>query len=221
VSLSYSMEARDFIRRWVAVGVVLVLAGGCAAEVARRPAAPTEPAVAVVDDVEIAVGGVPWRGWPADLGRIVTPVHVLVVNRGTAPVRVAHEEFALVGADGQRFGAILPTEVRGVVYDPPPAAMPSAGFAPGADVIGDWVFRGQATPSEVDPGRVGEQFGLPSKDVLERALPEGVVEPSAAASGFVYFERRAGAHAGPVELSARLLDARTGEPLVRAVIPVP
>jgi hypothetical protein len=214
------MQGRDFVRAWLSVIVLLLLAGGCAAEVARRPAAPTEPAVAMVGDVEIAVGGVPWRGWPAELGRIVMPVHVLVVNRGTVPVRVAYDEFALVGADGQRFRAVLPTEVRGVVFDPPPAAMPSAGFAPGADVIGDWVFRGQATPSEVDPGRVGEQFGLPSKDVLEQALPEGVVEPGAAASGFVYFERRGG-HAGPAELSARLLDARTGEPLARAVVPVP
>jgi len=213
------MQDRDLMRPWLLV-ILLLLAGGCAAGVAGRPAAPTEPAVAMAGDVEIAVGGVPWRGWPADLGRIVTPVHVLVVNRGTAPVRVAHEEFALVGAAGQRFGAVLPTEVRGVVYDPPPAAMPSAGFAPGFDKIGDWVFRGQATPSEVDPGYVGEQFALPSKDVLERALPEAVVEPGAAASGFVYFERR-GSHTGPVELSARLLDARTGEPLVRAVIPVP
>jgi hypothetical protein len=215
------MQDRDFMRVWLPVIVLFLLASGCAAEVARRPATPPEPAVAMAGDVEIAVGGLPWGGWPADLGRIVSPVHVLIVNRGTAPVRVAYEEFALVGSDGQRFAAVLPTEVRGVVFDPPPAAMPSAGFAPGADKIGDWVFRGQATPSEVDPGHVGEQFGLPSKDVLERALPEGVVEPSAAASGFVYFERRAGAHAGPVELSARLLDARTGEPLVRAVIPVP
>lgn len=208
------------MRRWLVVGVVLLLAGGCAGGIARRPAAPTEPAVAMAGDVEIAVGGVPWRGWPADLGRIVTPVHVIVVNRGTAPVRLTLDEFALVGADGRRIAAVLPAEVRGVVYDPPPAAMPSAGFALGPDKIGDWAFRGQATPSEVDPGHVGEQFALPSKDLLERALPEGVVEPGAAASGFVYFERR-GRHTGPVELSARLLDARTGEPLARAVVPVP
>jgi hypothetical protein len=46
-----------------------------------------------------------------------------------------------------------------------------------------------------------------------------VVQPGGVARGFVYFERL-DAHAGPVDLAARVIDARTGETIGRALIPI-
>jgi len=212
-----AMPLRDRMRQRLALFTALLLLTGCAAGQAR-PA----PAAGVAGDVDIVAGAGAWRGWPSDLSRFVTPIHVSLVNRGAAPVRVSHDDFALV-ANGRRLSAVLPYEVRGVVYEPPPATLPSAGFSPGtADPpsAGDWALRGSAMAAEADPARVGEQFALPSPDVLDRALREGVVQPGGRASGFVYFEPL-GAHPGPVDLAVRLLDARTGQTIGHVVIPLP
>ncbi len=212
------------MRRLVATLGLLVLAG-CAATEARRAsdAAAGDAAAAVVADIQVAVGTRAWRWWPSDLSRFVTPVHVSITNRGATPVRVHHDDFALVRADGRRLAAVLPQEVRGVVYNPPPAALPSAGFSLGAEAYPraqDWALGGPALGASADPvARVGEQFSLPSPDVLSRALHEGVLEAGQTASGFVYVERGP-APAGRVEFTARLVDARTGETLGRVVIPV-
>ena len=206
----------DSPRLLLASLAVLLLLAGCAG----RP----EPPVAageMVSEVEIAARAGAWRGWPADLARFATPIHVRIVNRGGSVLRVSHDDFALV-AGGRRLPVVLPHEVRGVVSRPPPAALPSAGFAPGtADSPAgrDWVLRGPDLAAEADPARVGEQFALPSPAMLAQALPEGVVRPGERASGFVYFEPL-GARTGPAELSVRLIDAGTGRIVDRAVIPV-
>jgi hypothetical protein len=211
--------------RLAAAAAVLLLTGCTTAPVAPAPAAgaPGRAAPAVAGGVEVVAGAEAWRGWPSDLARFVTPIHVSLVNRGAAPVRVSHDDFALIVAGGRRRAVVLPYEVRGVVYQPPPPPLPSAGFSLEAvEPAGthDWVLRGPAVPAEADPARVGEQFALPSPDVLDRALREGVVEPGGTASGFVYFDRLGARAAGPVELSARLVDARTGQLLGRLLIPI-
>ena len=211
--------------RHLVAALGLLLLAGCAVTEPRRAsdAAAGDAAAATAADVQVAVGTRAWRGWPSDLSRFVTPVHVSLANRSTAPVRVRHDDFALVRADGRRLAAVMPQEVRGVVYDPPPPALPSAGFSLGADAYPreqDWALGGPARGASDDPvARVGEQFTLPSPDVLSRALREGVLEPGQTASGFVYFERGP-PHAGRVEFTMRLVEARTGETLGRAVIPV-
>jgi hypothetical protein len=207
------------------VALGLLLLGGCAGTGLRSAsdAAAGDAAATTAADIQVAVGTRAWRGWPSALSRFVTPVHVSLVNRSLAPVRLRHDDFALVRAEGRRLAAVLPQEVRGVVYDRPPAALPSAGFSLGGEadpVEPDWVLGGPTWGASADPvGRVGEQFMLPSPDVLNHALREGVLEPSQTASGFLYFERGP-AHADRVEFTARLVDARTGATLGRAVIPV-
>jgi hypothetical protein len=206
------------------LAAVLLLAG-CASG-ARPPAVDTGAAgrtgSATSPDVEIVARAGAWRGWPSDLARFVTPIHVTVVNLGAVPVRVSHDDFALTLAGDRQLAAVLPTEVRGTVYQPPPSPLSSAGFMLGADRYGperDWVLPGSAWNAAADPvARVGEPFALPSPDVLDRALREGVLQPGGTASGFVYFER--GPRAGQVELTARLVDAWTGQGLGRAVVPL-
>lgn len=209
-------------RLLVPVAALLLLAGCAAAAGLPHPDAPAAAAVssATAADVEIVTRPGAWRGWPSALGRFVTPIHVTMVNRGAAPVRVSFDDFALAPADGRRLAAVLPTEVRGIVHEPPPPPRSSTGLALGADGYRqerEWVLPGSAWNTRADPvARVGEPLALPSPDVLDKALPEGVLSPGETASGFVYFERVPGP--GPVELTARLVDARTGQPLGRAVV---
>lgn len=209
------VQALDFMRYRLAPVAVLLLLAGCAA----GPGPPPAPAAATAGEVEVAASAGAWRGWPAELSRFATPIHVRVVNRGAAPVRLSHDDFALI-AGGRRLPAVLPYEVRGVVYAPPPAELPSAGFSLDDPLATrDWVLHGTPAAAEADPARVGEQFALPSPDMLDHALAEGVVQPGARASGFVYFEPL-GAPAGPTDLSVRLVDARSGQIIGRAVIPL-
>jgi hypothetical protein len=210
-----------------APAAALALLAACATAVPRQPPDPfmeaEEVASATVADVEVVARAGAWRGWPRDLPRFVTPIHVSLVNRGAGPVRVGLDSFALVSSSGPRRDPIAPEEVRGVVFEPPPAALPSAGFSLGP--MGrpwepDWVLGGPMIGAWADPvARTGEQFSLPTPDVRNLALREGVLEPGRAASGFVYFERVPG-WATPVNVAAQLIDAASGEPLDRVDIPL-
>lgn len=219
------MQLVGVMRRLLAPAAALLLLAGCVA--GARPLAADSGAEArgsatTTPDVEIVARAGAWRGWPSDLARFVTPIHVTVVNLGAVPVRVSHDDFVLALADNRQLAAVLPTEVRGTIYQPPPSPLSSTGFVLGADGYGpgrDWVLPGSAWNAAADPvARVGEPFALPSPDVLDRALREGVLQPGGTASGFVYFAR--GPHAGQVELTVRLVDAWTGQRLGRAVVPL-
>jgi hypothetical protein len=197
-----------------------LLLAACVTGQPGSAAMPRPAASATAGDVEVVATLGAWRGWPADLGRVVTPVHVSVVNRSASPVRLSHDDCTLALADGRRLSIVLPHEVRGVVFEPPPVALPRAGFALDAGAGRDWVMRGPAVTAEADPARVGEQFALPSPDVLERALPEGVLDAGQTASGFLYFERL---RPPPIrgELVVQLVAAHDGERLSRVVVPLP
>jgi hypothetical protein len=59
---------------------------------------------------------------------------------------------------------------------------------------------------------------LPSRDMLEQALPEGVIEPGGSAAGFLYFHRLK--DTGPVTFAAEVVDANTREALGSVRIPL-
>jgi len=112
----------------VAAAVLTLFLTGCAAR-AGAPGA-SEPSVSA-GGVEISATADAWRGWPAALGRVVTPVRVRVANRGATAVRVDTTTFALALPEGGRLAAMLPADVRGVTTTPAPAALPQAGTALG------------------------------------------------------------------------------------------
>jgi hypothetical protein len=59
---------------------------------------------------------------------------------------------------------------------------------------------------------------LPTKDMLEQALPEGTLENGGTVAGFIYFQS-IGKREQQVTLQAQLVDARTGESFGRLSIP--
>jgi hypothetical protein len=195
---------------------------GCATDL-RSPAvvsalsSPATAGSATMDDVEVVARTDAWRGWPRDLSRVVVPVHVTVANRGDALLHVARASFALVVEGQQRLAAADPLDVRGVIYEPPPG-LPDDGHGPGGPGYSDWALQPSAPAAPWDP-RVGEQFALPTPDMLERALPEGVLEPGRTATGFLYFERPP-ARTRVVEFTVVLVEASSGEPRIRLVVPL-
>jgi len=204
-------------RRPLVVVLVALLAAGCAGRLAEP-----RTASAGASGVEITAAAGAWRGWPRDLERVVTPIRVSVTNGGTAPVRLTATSFALALTSGRRLAAVVPAEVRGVVAEPAPAALPQAGAALGPTrersgpgwAINEPALDPRGDPS-VDPARGWE---LPSPDVLALALPEGVLAPGRSASGFVYFERPPRGIT-QATLTARLV-AATGEELGVIAIPL-
>jgi hypothetical protein len=207
------------------IAMALILAG-CGAGL--RPAADaTVPegvrtATTTTAGVEIVATADAWRWWPHDLTRLVTPIHVVIANRGEIPLRVRHTDFGLVVA-ARRLSATPPSEIRGIVYEPPPPALPRASFGLGAEGYAgepDWVLGGAAFGAWSDPvTRPGDQFSLPTPDVLERALPEGTLEPGHSMSGFLYFERPP-VRTRRAEVAGRLVAEPSGEPLGTVLLPL-
>jgi hypothetical protein len=198
---------------------VALLVSGCAGRVGlpERTAAATASGV----EVDATVGA--WRGWPAQLDRVVTPVRISVTNHGAAPVRLDVTTFDLALARGGRLAAMLPADVRGVVAEPAPATLPRAGLALGPTREGSgpgWAINDPALDPRPDPTAEPDRiWELPSADMLDLALPEGVLAPGGTARGFVYFER-APRGTGPATLRWPVVDARSGETVGVLALPL-
>lgn len=174
-------------RRPLAAALLILLATGCAGRVAPAPA------VSSAGGVEINAVANAWRGWPAELGRLVTPVRVSIANRGEVAVRVDVRRLSLALPEGGRLAATLPAEVRGPAAEAAPGSLPAAGLAlgPNRENSGPgWALNEPAFDPRTDPALEPERtWALPSADVLALALPEGLLAPGRTISGFVYFER--------------------------------
>ncbi len=234
---------------------LLMLAVGCAPAVKLVPsptaqAAPGQQnaAVAEVSGVRFNVSANAWRGQPADLPRILTPLHVTIENHSGQPVRVQYQEFALLGSSGFRYAAIPPLQVQGTqvgeLSDPAPvgtfvlarAEQPSPrrwvvvrpGFAHRGFYVSPWqryyypqlgVWPGYFPwdPLYYDRYYSTWRESLPTRDMVEKALPEGVLESGGTVSGYLYFNDVDRERA--VTFDAEVVNAETGASLGTVRIP--
>jgi len=203
--------------------LAVLLLVGCAGH--GGPSAPAGPRVAsaTAGGIEVVVATGAWRGWPSLLPTLVTPVRVRVVNGGGVPLRLDAGLFALALPDGRRLAAAPVDDVRAVVAEPPPTSRPVAGLTLGPlrEQSGPGWALSEAVPDpRSDPSQeVSRTWELPSADMVQSALPQGALAPGASASGFLYFEH-APAGTAPVSLTARLVDAHSGEPIGVVVVPL-
>lgn len=225
----------------VMIAVALV-ASGCSATLHPAPGVPIVPGVgegaaAEAADVRIIARAQAWRGYPADLRGVVTPILVTIQNNSLRPVRVSYANFALEG-NGRPYAALPPFEITGSISEPAGyAAVPWYGF--GAPYLPPYHYRPWPYPSRrwpydhpgwlafpevLDPWYydryypVYREVPLPTGDMVQKALPEGVVEPGSSVSGFLYFED-IGCAKGGVTFTASIVDARTGERVTTIRIP--
>ncbi|HEY3444868.1 MAG TPA: hypothetical protein VGK67_00835 [Myxococcales bacterium] len=183
-------------------------------------------AVSTDAGVTVAVSGKRWSGHPDDLGALVTPMRVDITNRSGQPVRLSHDMFALVGAKGVTEQALSPFDIQrpgSGGY----SGGPYYGFGGGywGGYWGGWP--GWGWGGYGGPWGYGGYWGpyyyyrepLPSHDMIQRALPEGVLADGGTASGYVYFPY-VGEEAGQVQFKADVVSAKTDQQVAEITVPL-
>jgi len=201
--------------------LLLLLAAGCAHQARLVPAAdasrlPDGSAVASAAGVEVSVDSRTWSGSPRDLAAIVTPLFVSIRNDSPDPVRIRYRDLTLTGPSGLETAAIPPFQLQRPGSEGVAAVAPAyvprrfllygryRHFYPGLPVWGG--------PWDYDPLFYDRYYrtwepSLPTPDMLQQALPEGVLQSGGEAAGFLYFHRLR--EAGPVTFSAEIVDAQS------------
>lgn len=223
---------------WLAAGV---LAAGCVTPTTLRPPATapttrTGQPLAEGEGVRLVASGDAWRGNPRYLENVVTPVEVRLENQSGRPLRIAYEDFTLVGGSRFEYAALTLFELR----EEGESAVGGSGLDGREPRVRAWVGsplrwgmsgRGWNAwgPGWYGPGWYDPFFGggwyarpapqpLPTEDMVRRALPRGTLPPGGTLTGFLYFQN-VGEREGQVTLQARLVDARTGETFGTLSIP--
>jgi hypothetical protein len=136
-----------------------------------------------------------WDSSPKNLATEVTPVWITLYNATGRPLRVQYDEFTLRGASGASYIALAPYVLRpfkrttvfevpnGGYFDKFQVAAYLAPFYPWLPVWGGPLPYGPFIYS------VAWRARLPTDSMLDRALPEGVVENEGTASGYLYFQK--------------------------------
>jgi hypothetical protein len=177
-----------------------------------------------IDGVTVTAQADAWHGSGA-VADAVQPVLVTIENDGERPIRVRYGDFALVAPGGRRYSALPPFRVEGEITRPVVARVAIVAtprfrhqrfyVAPYFSVVypGMPVYRGHYL--FYDPFYYGFYHPhlrvRPSADMLDLALPEGVIEPGGSVSGFLYFER-VDPEVPAVTFRATLVALGTGEP---------
>ena len=209
------------------------------AEGTPRSARDKDYAFTEVGGVRVWASGKEWRYSPEDLTDVLTPIAVTVENRSGFKIRLTTRDFSLVGSSGFRYAALPPlagqaprsrarSELgpRTVGYHPATAAYRGAPapqrfwVAPHGGWSGYpvWPY-GWPWWDDLYYQRWSSSWPrqLPSVDMLQRALPDGVLEEGGRISGFVYFQHLKSERTADLEFE--LHDAETGDELGTARVP--
>jgi hypothetical protein len=225
----------DHVPRRVIAAAALVAAACAGPEL--RPSTEATPAqlraeAAVAEDagVQVAASTRAWEGRPVTLETELTPVLVDILNQSSRPLRIGYEGFHFISEAETSYAALPPYRIEAEVARPVAAGRPYypyAGFGgapylrvyyPRLDIYdGPFAFSDRYYGANAPIWSRYRSGELPTQDMLQRALPEGVVEPGGRVGGFLYFQRLEGP--GPFTLSVDLVDAKTGERFGAITIP--
>jgi hypothetical protein len=188
---------------------------GCA-QTQLRPAAeaqrvPNQPLAAVSESggVRMVVQPEAWRGAPEHLDRELTPLKVTIENQGDQPVRVRYEDFVIETGRGMQYTPLPPLNIKGEVTETAdrPVYLPRYAIAPYAIVprfghtrfylapwymsyysgLRPWAYPWRFNGLYYDTYYPRWTVKLPTADMLEMAIPEGVIDAGGTLSGFLYF----------------------------------
>jgi hypothetical protein len=200
-----------------------------------EPAANASLVAGVPDAAAATAGGVrlvarseAWQWDPKDLQSKVTPLLVELHNDGTHTTLVRYNRIMLIDADGHQFHAMPPYDIDASLTEPYRIENPYYGYSRFA--VAPYLSRYYPRMS-----RYGGAFAydpvyyspyitryravqLPTVDMVQRALPEGVLSPGGTVSGFVYFESL-DRDARTLTLAVEIVDAETNASLGTARIP--
>lgn len=206
------------VRRLALAGAALLACAGTLepAPESRRVPGLARAAVADAAGVEIIAVAEAWRGHPPDLDTLVTPLLVTITNESARSLELRYEHFALVTPAGVQFAALPPFVVSGIAYAPVDFVYPPMGFGL-APYLSPW-YPGLSVWGGSFPYRADyygsfytafERVPLPTGDMIQKALPEGVLSPGGRITGFLYFEPLADVR--HINLVAALVDPTADE----------
>jgi hypothetical protein len=222
-----SIMMNAFARTLLVAGALL--AAGCASRLTPAPVTNEvtgrgEGAMVVSKGVHVTARAQAWQGTPQALHEQVTPMLVTISNQSGVPIRVAYNQFRLVSDSGRRYSAIPPFQIDGQVKTTIGLPhYPAAGFGY-APYLEPYYASVPIYPFEPNIGywhRYGtimRTVNLPTEDMLQKALPEGVLQPGGRVRGFLYFEG-VGSDVERVQLRADFRNPRTGNNVTRISIP--
>lgn len=232
------------MKRMLAVVLSAVAGTACVVVPTPVPATPTgsDPNLTFVESAGVRIwAGGRWDGVPARLGEVITPVKVVIENRSGHPLRISYRDCALVGGTGFRYAALPPFAVRPIGQVDVPRSVVLADYHPAAPATPPVKLRYPHRRFHVAPPYVHVYPGLlvwahlwawdaaqhrlwatwpvelPTADMQERALPEGVLQNEGSITGFLYFQRAS--REGAVSLEVTLVDAETGATFGTAALP--
>jgi hypothetical protein len=181
----------------VAAGL-LVLISGCTTTPELSPAPSANEAqsleaaaVSTVEGVHIVARADAWTGRP-EIKEEVTPLRVTIENNSTQPLRIRYSEFALVSPTGKRYAALPPFAIEGAVEEPVQVesdyAVPRPAFSYNRFSVAPY-YAATFPAMQSYPGSFyydqlyydryytyWREISLPTEEMLEQALPEGVVD---------------------------------------------
>lgn len=145
--------------------------------------------------------------WPerADLRAHAVPLEVTIENASDRAITLRYQDFSLIGDDGRVYSALPPFEISGEIAEPVGAAVgypviQRPGFRSTRFYVSPYYAHFYPTLQPYsgrfyyDPFYYDHHFTLwrrvelPTHEMLERALPEGVIEPGGSVSGVVFFQ---------------------------------
>lgn len=206
------------------VALALLLTAGCAPQQAALTPAPsaqeepgaTKAATAEVAGVRVTVAPDQWTGPPATIPE-VRALHAAIDNRSGRPLRLRYNEFRLMSPAGTTATALPPHQIeRTAVTAIPQPAFHSHRF---------WVaphhthFYPHMTPwphrFAFDEAYYTRHYGLwheyyPTQEIVEQAIPEGVLDDGGQVAGFVYFQE-IDPELTRITFTMELVDAQTEE----------
>ncbi len=225
------MQMKALLRHALLLSGMFLL-GGCAARAPAPPAAAPAGAAAPADEptrpeqrVKIEAS-TRWEG-QGDISGYVTPVKVHIENDSNAFLRIAYEQFALIGADGHYFAALPWFPMQGAACDPQPVSGSAPVSHPAAKLDGLSVPTALSAVYPSLPSFNGtycyapryqahyhdywESIPVPTGDMVQRLVPEGILAPGGQLTGYLYFEHVPSTK--DVRLRAELENAFTAERL--------
>jgi hypothetical protein len=147
----------------------------------------------------------------------VIPLLVSIENNSSSALRIRYQEFALGTPAGKWLNALPPFAIEGeeVVALRSPYAYPVNGFWVAPYLSGYYPFFPRFVgPFAYDPFFYDTYYPsirrvpLPTGDMVQKVLPEGVLDPGGRITGFLYFET-GDCDPDRVTFVADLIDAKT------------
>jgi hypothetical protein len=183
--------------------------------------------------ITVTVKADAWSGQPVELTEVI-PLLVTIENNSRVPIRLRYAEFTLAG-NGERAPALPPFEITGtetevvgtagVLNGPYPFPLTGFYVAPHSSRFYPRL-RVFAGPFAYDPLFYSTYYPafrrlrLPTGDMVQKALPEGVLEAGGKVTGFLYFEDIDVGADDTATFTTDLVNASTGQTVGAIRIPL-